>query len=365
MGLNFEAYADCVVNISGGEVGNVFYAFAGSVVTMTGGSIGRGSAACSGSFFTVTGGNIGSKFFAESSSEVVITGGSFGTQFTALSGSHIAISGGNFGAGFDVNRNSNVELIGGDFKLNGVAYTDPAITLGDGDVFTGTLADGSSFIFSKLTFDDLLGVKLTNASIPAVDLTPIVVDTPDLDRPSGLRVGQTLTLREGGQLGDNFEVIDSTLRIEGGSLGNYGSLSNGMLEISGGKVGYGFSVFPGSVVNISGGDFDYDFNLYAGSTLNLFATELLINGVLEEDLTAGQTVIISQRDVTISGTLADGSFFSFDLNTDAPPGFYATTPDYFDPDATLSVTIVPEPTTFAFVGLGAMAFLHRRRMVCV
>ena len=125
----------------------------------------------------------------------------------------ITISGGSFGSGFGGASNSDVELIGGEFKLNGAPFSGTTITLNDLDVFTGTLADGSAFIFGRIGFlpmsDTLGNVQLTSVALPPLDLSQMVVSTSNPNLPSGLRSGQTLTLQDGGQLGDNFEAVDA------------------------------------------------------------------------------------------------------------------------------------------------------------
>ena len=50
--------------------------------------------------------------------------------------------------------------------------------------------------------------------------------------------------------------------------------------------------------------------------------------------------MIGDRDVTLSGLLSDGTPFNFDLNSTDIRG-----KDFFDPHATLTVTLVPEPAT--------------------
>lgn len=163
-------------------------------------------------------GSVGIDFVANFGSEVNISGGTVGSGFDARSGSEVNLSGGTVGHGFHTSSGSDVELFGGEFNLNGSTFTGSTITLSVGDVLTGTLTDGSAFIFSSDSFDTLIGVTLTPTALPTLDTTPIVVNTAFPTRPSGLRVGQTLTLQDGGQLGSDFEAVDATLNIEGGSL---------------------------------------------------------------------------------------------------------------------------------------------------
>ena len=93
----------------------------------------------------------------------------------------------------------------------------------------------------------------------------------------------------------------------------------------------------GSEVNISGGEVGGAFLASAGSNVNLFGTAFVLNGVLLDNLVEGQTITIVERDMPLIGQHADGSTFSFILNSD-PPAFA----DGFAFGATLTVTLVPE-----------------------
>ena len=77
-----------------------------------------------------------------------------------------------------------------------------------------------------------------------------------------------------------------------------------------------------------------DFVAFGGSVVNLLGTEFLIDGVPLDSLVAGEAFTINDRDVTLSGLLADGTPFDFDLN-----GTNTFVEDFFDPDSTLTVTL--------------------------
>ena len=57
-------------------------------------------------------------------------------------------------------------------------------------------------------------------------------------------------------------------------------------------------------------------------------------------MTIDEAFTIDDRDVTLSGLLADGSAFSFDLNSDNAPNGVVPTEDFFSSSATLTVTLV-------------------------
>ena len=209
VGQDFRALSGSELNISGGAVGNFSRANSGSEVNISGGVVGVEFVASSGSVVSISGGSVRGAFDARSGSEVNISGGIFDQFFGAFSGSEVNISGGNFGRNFRASPGSDVELIGGEFRLNGVDFSGGAISLmSENDVFTGTLADGSAFIFygfelnpntiaSFTVGDSLAGVTLTVVDLPQIDTTPIVIDTPIARGSAGLRAGQELTVIAG------------------------------------------------------------------------------------------------------------------------------------------------------------------------
>lgn len=153
----------------------------------------------------------------------------------------------------------------------------------------------------------------------------------------------------------------SKANISGGSVGFDAGLyaRDSTVNISGGSVGrvQGIAAFN-STVNISGGTFGDRFFVEVGSKINLRGTEFLLDGVLLDELTPGEPFTIAERGgAVLSSTLADGSPFELTLNTDL-----LTAVDYFDHTATLTVTLVPEPSgvlLLLLVGSGGMT--HRRR----
>ncbi len=361
-----------------------------------GGSVGTDFSASSGSELNLNGGTVGESFRANSGSVVNIRGGSVDFDFRATPGSEVNISGGNVSFGFEALPGSDVELIGGEFTLNDAVFNGPTLTLGADDVFTGTLADGSTFVFNVRSSDILSGVTLTPVALPALNTAPQIVTSNITGGPSGLRAGQDLTLQNGGVLGDNFAVVDATLNIEGGSVGSGLETARSTVNISGGNVGDDFfanagsqvnisggnvGIFfvarsgsevnisggnldgpfrasSGSEVNISGGDLGRGFGANDGSEVNFLGTSFSLDGEILDALAFNEPFTITDRDVTLSGTLADGSLFSIDLTQNGPFSFSG---DFVNSDATLTVTLIPEPTSLALLGLSGLAMLRRRR----
>ena len=335
---------DIVLNLPGDELvitGSVLESIGGITGQTTqlnvneGGAIGRSFDANAGAEVNVYGGTVDSSFDVNAGAEVNITGGAIGPSLRISSGGEATISGGTVGRDFSARAGSDVELIGGEFRLNGAGFSGGTISLADNDVFTGTLADGSPFIFldgdSSLppsTTDFLSGVTLTVVPLPPLDLSPIVINTP-VEEPSGLRPGQTLTIVEGGALlKDNFAVVDATLNVEAGTMGEETEISRSVVNISGGTVGDffqvhagsvvnisggtirpGFWAYSGSVVNISGGSLGRNFRAFTGSDVELIAGEFRLHGAGF----SGGTISLADNDV-FTGTLADGSPFIFAEN---------------------------------------------------
>lgn len=245
-----------VVNITGGAVGGSFsFLGAGSIVNLSGGSFETRIWAQSGSILNVSGGSLGGGTHnsrARTGSIVNMTGGRIQRDFVAENGSQFELRGGSVGTKF-LAPGEGVVLFGGEFELNGLPYMDTHIKLNPQDVFSGTLADGSAFVFSPLAMDRFDNVSLQSATLPVVDPTPKVHNSGLIDGPIGLRKGQTLTLQNGGALGDNFTAVEATLNIQGGTVGESLEVVDSSVAISGGTVGSHFHAYSGSNINMTGG----------------------------------------------------------------------------------------------------------------
>ena len=308
VGIRFRANEGSEVNISGGFVGSSFSAR--SLVNISGGTLGIFFGANSGSEVNISGGSVGRSSDANSGSVVNISGGLIGSGFDANRGSEVNISGGAIGADFQNANDSVVNLFGGEFRLNGSEFTGQTITLIEDDVFTGTLADGSSFIFATQVSDSLSGVRLNATALPEVNVPPVVIDSPITAGPWSLRSGETLTLVDGGML-RNFAVVGGTLNVQGGTTSDVETAGGGVVNISGGDVrndftafdsevnisggivGFGFDANSGSVVNISGGIVASRFNANFGSEVNISGGAVGGDSAQALDANSGSVVNIS------------------------------------------------------------------------
>lgn len=340
------------LNIEAGSLGERAIANGGTV-NVSGGIVERSLTVLGEAVVNVTGGEVVGGISVDRGSRANISGGGVG-GFSALEGSEAVISGGVIAAaGLSA---GTTELVGGEFKLNGNDFDGATITLGSDDELTGTLADGSPFIFrSELTPLGRAAIAETTLSrvmLPEIDTTPIVVAAVSPGFSLGLRVGQELTLAEGGELGQFIRVVDARLNVEGGQLGFNGqasrsevNISGGIVHgyffagagsevnISGGEVDQSFTALADSVVNISGGEIATPFFANADSEVNLVGTEFFLDGVLIS-FVDDEPITIEDRDVTLAGTLLDGTIFEFELNT--PNGFVMSS---FSPQATVTVSL--------------------------
>ena len=170
-----------------------------------------------------------------------------------------------------------------------------------------------------------------------------------------------------GNIGIGFDAFDgSEVNILGGSVGAvFDAFDGSVVNISGGFVGSNFNANPGSEINISGGNIGDFFDAFSGSEVNLFGSDFFLNDLSLDDILSFNeafTILDRGEDVVLTGVLADGSLFSFDLNFFAFEG-----EDFFDADATLTVTLVsavPEPNSLVLLGLSGLVLLGRRRKIC-
>jgi hypothetical protein len=219
--------------------------------------------------------------------EVNITGGTVGNQFMALGGTTVNISGGTiegptFLAGSFTGESTDVEvnMSGGTMRAQLQAYAGSVTNISGGVVNSVSANDGVVYL-------------------------------------SGGTIGQQSS-------GNSLQTTGSgVFHISGGSFGATGQIS----------------LLNEGVANISGGSFTtaaHSIQARQDATINLFGTEFNLNGVEIAGLDWGVPFTISQRDVTLSGLLSDGSPFSIDLNSVDPSPAQG---DWIHPDATLTVTL--------------------------
>ena len=341
VGNAFRA-SDSVVAISGGSIGDDFRADIGSQVTITGGQIGQRFTALPGSTVSISGGLIGSEFVAEANTDVKLSGGVLGDLARVENGSHLEISGGTIGEAFQAERFSNLRIQGDEFRLNG-ALIEGLEDVGDqvefvlgAGVLSGTLADGTPFAFTRADGDTLSRSVVLEASALA-PIGPVSIVVSEDAVPLGIRAGQTLRADKGSVIPDHFNAgLGSTVLVEPGAVvGRNLEAVAADIHVSGGSVGAGFDAFGESVVTISGGTVGDTLGAYAGSEVHIMGTEFLLDDMEIVGLAQpGDSIVLSQRAVDLTGRLLDGNLFHFELNATL-----ALPRDYFDPDATVRLTL--------------------------
>jgi hypothetical protein len=360
------------VYISGGTIGDAFDAKLDSEVNISGGVVGQSFEAEPGSIVTISGGTIGDDFDA-TDSVVTISGGDFGQRFRARVDSVIDIRGGTFGSNFQAFAGSDINLRGTEFYIDGQAVTgltayDP-FTVTDRDVtLSGVLTDGSAFSFDLNPggafgvadrFDPGATLKIT------FDPFDAIFNVPQDAAPTSIGHREQLNLFDGGNLGFFLAQTGSELNIEGGTattvltqgranisggtMGTFIASADSEVNITGGTFEVHLRADAGSEINITGGTFD-EIRASAGSEINILVDAFTLDGLAVPGLTPGQSYTVTERDITLAGTYIDGSAFAIDLDS-------AT----FKSDATLTVTLIPEPSSLALLSLIGLATLTRRR----
>ena len=305
----------------------------------------------------------------------------------------VRINGGTVGRGFDV-QGGDVELSGGEFQLNGEAFTESTVSLGAGDVFTGTLEDGSVFVFADEVSDRLVDVRLNQTALPSADLTPVFV-TAAMQNAAGLRSGQTLTLEQGGIIVGEFEAVDGVINVNGGIFADDTAFVNTIINVNDGSllgdaaahsgsefnllggtinslfagVGSEFNLLGGTVdslfagigseINIHGGIFENQLSAIDGSSIDFFATEFFVNGDEVGFVDFDLPLLIENRNFTLSGTFLDGSDFEYFVG--ASGGDFLVSSDATLQLNLVTVAAVPEPSGLFLLALSGMMLLGKRR----
>ncbi|MFG0258202.1 MAG: hypothetical protein ACF8GE_09905 [Phycisphaerales bacterium JB043] len=164
---------------------------------------------------------------------------------------------------------------------------------------------------------------------------------------------------EGGVVEQIFTQANTKIFMHGGMVKEW-MLSDPGTEvvITGGTVEHETDLSDHAVLNIHGGTFDAKFNVVSGSALNLFVQSATLEGI-ELDFTRSESIVINARDGSLlEAVLESGELLQLTLNAISVFG-----EDRITTDSTLTVTLVPTPSTLAPLTLGALALSRRRRAV--
>ncbi|MDA8564355.1 hypothetical protein N9L06_07890, partial [Mariniblastus sp.] len=223
---------------SGGSLGEA-YASVNATLRVEGGTVGDGLKLSGSDLSVGPGSNVGSGVTAFNSS-VDLNGGRVGADFAVRGGTDIRLAGGTIGRGLEIDENATATIVAGDFKLNGESVTNSQVTLNRGstDVLTGVFADGTPFAFSQRVGDSLNSqILIEQITLADPSPSPIVVNGSTTNVPAGLRPDQTLTVQDGGQLPEDFVVLESTLNVEGGLVNQATEIVRSTVNVSAGEFG--------------------------------------------------------------------------------------------------------------------------------
>ncbi|MFG0256784.1 MAG: hypothetical protein ACF8GE_02665 [Phycisphaerales bacterium JB043] len=250
-----------VLNMSGGEFAGGVGFVDGGVLNLTGGRLHRLGMRYGGRVL-MSGGDIGDSSNFGWQSQISMLGGSLGDEFTLGSDSFMLQSGGSVGRAFSVDETSTLILRGNEFRLDGEVVYSLEGGMPEGSIFTGTLEDGTVFIYNTEVGDSLPGgtVLLEHVDLPE---TGTRSSGADFSGARGARPGATVEVRNNERFGDNYASVDATVRVTAGEIGNRLELLNSTLTISGGgSVGDELNAYGGSTLNIYGGEIGDDLTLY-------------------------------------------------------------------------------------------------------
>lgn len=235
---------------------------------------------------------------------------------------------------------ANVELLGSVLKMSGGH-------LGETDLFPGSSADLAGGLVNTLYVQDGVSVDIRGdqriSQIYAYSGSTINFKGPDFNNRITAAPGSTVNISSGSVRGGSGK--GSTFNVTGGSFYALPSLS-ASFNMSGGTARGTYHVTPGNAFHLSGGTFIGELRAHDGSEVDLFGREFFLDGIPVE-LRVGETLEILDRNRILSGTLADGSPFEFNLRMTIP--VQNDGKSYFYSAARLTVTRVPEPRTLALI----------------
>lgn len=140
----------------------------------------------------------------------------------------------------------------------------------------------------------------------------------------------------GGETAALEAYFGTTVVVKGGNVVDLDVYDGATAEILAGTIGSPLKVHAGGTISLLGGTLGDQLFAEEGSSAHLFGTEFLVDGVdIRDMLEENVPFTLEDRDVTLSGLLADGSPFSFDIQDEAYFPFI-----HFHSDALLTLTLV-------------------------
>ena len=204
---------------------------------------------------------------------------------------------------------SNVEA--GDVIDNDTPIPDEAvINLNGGSIASGTEFNATGLVFNINDGVVGLDVEISNS---AINISGGQVALGATNLSEGVNNFSNTVTVTGGDVGGFFQLRGtSTLELSAGTIESFGTLPNASATVTGGMFTL---VDNNGELNIFGGDFN-TFRTFDNSTVNLFGSDFAIDGEPITALTVDDAFTILDRNVTLSGTLSDGSTFSNFLDSE-------------------------------------------------
>ncbi|MEM1186697.1 MAG: hypothetical protein AAGI53_17045 [Planctomycetota bacterium] len=214
----------------------------------------------------------------------------------------------------------------------------------DGVVLNGPIV-GSGDEDGIITADNLFG-EVLGADTQLNLYTGGTIDSMDIGPGNNIEVNVF-----DGFVDDPF-IRDARVNVFGGNVDGL-FMRDGELNVTGGVFTDNVTAL-GSTIEYSGGVFQAPFVATVGSILNISGSNFAINGVPLTGLEVGEAFEITQRDMRLTATLADGTEFDERIRPGSIGDFRVPT------SSTLTVTLVPAPGVALALG-GAGLIANRRR----
>ena len=255
---------------------------------------------------------------AYAGSQVNVEAGSLSSAGSLLGGARGSMSGG-YARAWTLFANSYLEMSGGSA----------------GRVMTAGIDTGPSPDASLLV--------VTGGQIDVLDATGnVVVEGGNIGDDFVFRGGGYVDI-SGGSIGDNLQVGYTVIGAIPNSDEPIVVGSGGRVTISGGSIGDNMVLYGLRSLTFSGGSIGQGFQALEDSQVNIVGSQFFVDGMELENPGVGQSIVLTERNVTITGRLADGQRFQFHLYDEIGQG------DFFSPVASVSVTFVPEPNSVVLV----------------
>ncbi|MEM9753476.1 MAG: hypothetical protein AAF916_08830 [Planctomycetota bacterium] len=280
--------------------------------------------------------NAGATNGSSANVEVNVLGGLVQSGFNASPGSVLNVVSGTVEEGLEVGQGAKVNVVAGTIEGNSLSlFSDTTI---GGGLWQGdhAYASGTTIITGGTFEGQVLTSAMNDLTIEGGRFESLVSVTGASD--ATITDGDFGVPPDQGPSGLLFQIGEGM--ISGGTIQGLLSIDSGStVDVNGGAIDGVVAVTQVSTLNLSGGAVaeDAGFAVFGASTLNLFGSDFRINGFPLFGPTPGIPFAIDLRDVTLSATLTDGSFFSFDLNSEL---VQAPDTNYIGPASFVNVTLI-------------------------